>query len=163
MHLLMWLEYLYAGDKIILFSLKNNKLPTIQNPPALKQFIVNGIYESGMAEYDDINVYIPIETAEILFDVKDKISGYNILLSNTSKADSLANILQESLSYPYYVRTIFKQHQNIFTWINLQKKPIPIILSMIILVAVFNIIGTILMIILEKVEAIGILKSLGSS
>jgi lipoprotein-releasing system permease protein len=53
-------------------------------------------------------------------------------------------------------------HRNIFTWIELQKEPIPIVLALIILVAAFNIIGTLLMIVLEKTNAVGILKTLGS-
>jgi lipoprotein-releasing system permease protein len=57
---------------------------------------------------------------------------------------------------------VYQLHRNIFTWIELQKEPIPIVLALIILVAVFNIVGTLLMIVLEKTRAVGILKTLGS-
>ena len=66
------------------------------------------------------------------------------------------------MRYPHYVRSVYQLHRNIFTWIELQKEPIPIVLALIILVAVFNIVGTLLMIVLEKTSAVGILKTLGS-
>ena len=151
------------NDKITIFSLKKNELPSFNNPPAISQFYVGGIYESGMPEYDDLKAYISFNTAQTLFEMGGKISGYNIRLNNLSKIDSLNSELHDSFGYPYYVRTIFRQHQNIFTWIELQKEPIPIILGLIVLVAVFNIIGTMLMNILERTSQIGILKSLGAN
>jgi lipoprotein-releasing system permease protein len=98
-----------------------------------------------------------------MFEIQNSISGYNIRLNNVSKIDTIAARLQDELGYPYYVRTIFQVHQNIFTWIDLQKEPIPIVLGLIIVVAVFNIIGTMLMIVLERTSSIGVLKSMGFS
>jgi len=149
------------GDRVTVFSLHQNKIPSIDNPPSIEQFFVDGIYESGMSEYDDLNAYINIEEAKKIFGMEDEISGYNIKVADISKIDSVADKLQEFLGYPYYVRTIFRVHQNIFTWLELQKEPIPIILGLIIFVAVFNIVGTLLMIILERTSTIGILRSLG--
>lgn len=149
------------GDRVTVFSLHQNKIPSIDNPPSIEQFFVDGIYESGMSEYDDLNAYINIEEAKKIFGMEDEISGYNIKVADISKIDSIADKLQEFLGYPYYVRTIFRVHQNIFTWLELQKEPIPIILGLIIFVAVFNIVGTLLMIILERTSTIGILRSLG--
>lgn len=152
-----------VGDKITLFSLRKDEIPSIANPPAIEQFIVSGIFESGMAEYDDLNVYISLTEAKSMFEVENNISGYNIRLNNISNIDSVASSLQDRLGYPYYVRTIFQVHQNIFTWLDLQKEPIPIVLGLIIVVAIFNIIGTMLMIVLERTSSIGVLKSIGFS
>ncbi len=151
------------GNKITLFTLMDDKLPSYNNPPAISQFVVTGIYESGMPEYDDLKAYIPISKAKNIFNMPNEISGYNIKLSNISNIESISENLKDVLRYPYYVRTIFQQHQNIFTWIDLQKKPIPIVLGLIVLVAVFNIVGTILMNILERTTQIGILKSMGAT
>lgn len=150
-----------AGDKVTIFSLRKDALPDADNPPAIEQFIISGIFESGMAEYDDLNVYISLNNAKDLFETHNSISGYNIRLNNVNKIDSTANALQDLLGYPYYVRTIFQVHQNIFTWLDLQKEPIPIILGLIIVVAVFNIVGTMLMIVLERTSSIGVLKAIG--
>lgn len=154
---------LTVGDKVTLFTLQNNHLPSYANPPMISQFSVTGIFESGMPEYDDLKAYISLSLAKSILKMENKISGYNVKLKDVSEIDAQVETLQESLRYPYYVRSIFQQHQNIFTWIELQKKPIPIILGLIVLVAVFNIIGTILMNILERTSQIGILKSMGAS
>ena len=151
------------GSKLTIFSLRNDELPTYQNPPSIEQFIVTGIYESGMSQYDDINAYIDFETSQNFFGIENQTSGFNIQVTKISFIDSLSNKLQENLRYPFYVRTVYKLHQNIFTWLDLQKEPIPIILGLIIIVAVFNIIGMLLMIVLEKTSDIGILKSLGAN
>ncbi|MEW6701470.1 MAG: FtsX-like permease family protein, partial [Bacteroidota bacterium] len=136
---------------------------TIENPPAIEQFFVSGIYESGMSEYDDLNAFINLYTAQKILGMEDKISGYNIKVKDITKVKTLADQLQDFLGYPYYVRTIFQVHQNIFTWLELQKKPIPIVLGLIIFVAVFNIVGTLLIIVLERTNAVGILRSVGAN
>ncbi|KUG26367.1 hypothetical protein ASZ90_003790 [hydrocarbon metagenome] len=150
-----------VNDKITIFSLRKDELPDADNPPAIEQFIITGIFESGMAEYDDLNVYLSLNNAKELFETQNSISGYNIRLNNVNSIDSTANALQDLLGYPYYVRTIFQVHQNIFTWLDLQKEPIPIILGLIIVVAIFNIVGTMLMIVLERTSSIGVLKAIG--
>ena len=155
--------FVKVGDIITIFCLRKDQIPTLDNPPGIEQFIVSGIYESGMSEYDDLNAFINLKVAQNIFGMGDQISGYNIKLKNLANVNVVADRLQDFLGYPYYVRTIFQLHQNIFTWIELQKKPIPIILGLIIFVAVFNIVGTLLMIVLERTSAIGILRSLGAN
>jgi lipoprotein-releasing system permease protein len=135
--------FIDVGDKITVFALKRDRLPTPE-------------------DYDDAYAYISLKTAQELFSIGDNITGYDIKLGNISKIDSLTRYLGKKLRYPHSVRSIYQVHRNIFTWIELQKEPIPIVLALIILVAVFNIIGTLLMIVLEKTNAVGILKSLGA-
>jgi lipoprotein-releasing system permease protein len=149
------------NDRITLFCLKGNKPPSMENPPAIEQFIVAGIFETGISEYDDGNAFIDLKKSQELFAMDGFVSGFNIGIKNSSNASRLSDELQEYLGYPFYVRTIIQVHQNIFTWIELQKKPIPIVLGLIIIVAVFNIVGTMLMIVLEKTNSIGVLRSLG--
>ena len=154
--------FVKVGDVVTIFCLRKDQIPTADNPPGIEQFTVSGIYESGMSEYDDLNAFINLNVAQDIFGMGDHISGYNIKLKDLTNVNVVADRLQDLLGYPYYVRTVFQLHQNIFTWIELQKKPIPIILGLIIFVAVFNIVGTLLMIVLERTNAIGILRSLGA-
>lgn len=155
--------FINVGDKITVFALKNDEIPSPQNLPNIEKFMVTGIFESGMTEYDDTYAYTSLSSAQKLFTLGDNITGFNIKLGDISKIDSLTIHLTKSLRYPHYVRSVYQLHRNIFTWIELQKEPIPIVLALIILVAVFNIIGTLLMIVLEKTRAVGILKTLGSN
>ena len=154
---------LKVGDKVTLFALKDDQIPSPQNPPNIERFIITGIFESGMAEYDDLYTYTNLITAQNLFSIGQSINGYDIQLTSIEKIDSLTNLLRKNLTYPLFARSLFESHRNIFTWIELQQKPIPIILGLIIIVAVFNIIGTLLILVLEKTNAIGILKSLGAN
>jgi lipoprotein-releasing system permease protein len=155
--------YLNIGDDIIIFALKNNRIPSADNLPNIEKFKVTGIFESGMAEYDDLYAYTKLSNVQQLFGIGNNVTGYNIKLGNTTKIDSLTRFLNKKLRYPHSVRSIYQIHRNIFTWIDLQKKPIPIMLGLIIIVAVFNIIGTLLMVVLEKTNSIGVLKSLGAN
>jgi len=154
--------FVKVGDEVTIFALNKNQIPSPDNLPNIQKFVIKGIFESGMAEYDDLNAYTDLKIAQLLFNFGDNITGYDIKLNDVSKIDSLTSLLSRKLRYPHSVRSIFQKHRNIFTWIELQKKPIPIVLGLIILVAAFNIIGSLLMIVLEKINAIGTLKSLGA-
>ena len=90
------------------------------------------------------------------------VSGFNIMAAPDSIASVAANI-ESTMGYPYYALTMYDMYPNIFAWIELQKKPIPIVLGLIVIVAAFNIVATMLMIVLEKTHTIGILKTLGAT
>ncbi|BDQ01830.1 ABC transporter permease [Ignavibacterium sp.] len=151
-----------VGDNVSLFALKNNQIPSLDNLPNIEKFKVTGIFESGIAEYDASIAFTNLISAQNLFSMPGEVNGIDIKLNDISKADSLANLLRKELTYPYFARSIFDLHKNIFTWISLQKKPIPIILGLIIVVAVFNIVGTLLLMVIERTNSIGILKSFGT-
>lgn len=153
---------LNVDDKVTLFALKEDQIPSPQNLPNIERFTIKGIFESGMAEYDDLYAYTNLSDAQQLFSISNSINGYDIQINDISKVDSLTHLLRKNLTYPFFARSLFETHRNIFTWIELQQKPIPIILGLIIIVATFNIIGTLLILVLEKTNAIGVLKSLGS-
>lgn len=150
------------GDRITLFALRKNEVPTSDNLPNIEKFTISAIFESGIAEYDASIGFTNLSSAQNLFAMPGEVNGMDIKLNDVSKADSLADILRRELRYPYYARSIFDIHKNIFTWISLQKKPIPIILGLIIIVAVFNIVGTLLLMVIERTSSIGILKSFGT-
>lgn len=152
-----------VGDFINVISMRNDEIPSLSNFPTIEQFKITGIYESGMAEYDDIYAYVNFETAKSIFEIKNEVSGFNINVKNISEIDSLKDKLQSILPYPYYTRGYREINKHIFTWLELQQKPIPIVLGLIIIVAIFNIVGALLMLIIQKTEAIGVLKSMGAN
>lgn len=153
---------LRVGDSVTLFALKNDKIPSPDNLPNIEKFKVTAIFESGIAEYDASIAFTDISSAQNLFSRPNSFNGVDIKLNDISKADSLTLLIRKQLRYPYYARSVFELHKNIFTWISLQKKPIPIVLGLIIIVAVFNIVGTLLLMVIERTHEVGILKSFGT-
>jgi lipoprotein-releasing system permease protein len=148
------------GDRATIFGIDGF---TDNGKARVMQFTVTGIYESGMAEYDDVYAYTDLADAQSLFQMGDAVSGYDLLLSTVDSAASVADRVQDLLGYPHYGRTVFQTYRNLFSWIELQKKPVPIILGLIIIVATVNIIGTLLMMVLDKTREIGVLRSLGAT
>ena len=152
------------GEKFVAFGVPVNTghAGVVPQPRAMVLRIV-GLFESGMSEYDDIYVYTTLSNAQKLFQVGDAILGFDVYLKDLNKSASIAGEIQALLGYPHYARTASQLYRNLFAWIELQKKPAPILLGLIIVVATVNIIGTLLMLVLEKVHGIGILKSIGAS
>lgn len=147
------------GDKVTLFSLKNT--PAFVEQPRVRQFTVTGVYRSGLAEYDNVMVYVDIAEAQKLFDYHNAINGFEIKLDNLDEASDVADSLMAAFGYPHYARTWFDLHRNLFSWLETNNLLMMIIFSLIIMVAAFNIIGTLFMIVIEKTKDIGILKSMG--
>ena len=150
-----------VGERLLLLSLGGPTLSLAQT--RVMQFQVKGLYETGMAEYDETYVYINIRNAQRLFGVGGTVSGYDLLVDDASRVATLAGVIPEELGYPHYARTTEQMNRNLFTWIELQKKPIPIIIGLIIIVATVNIIGTLLMMVMEKSKEVGILRAIGGN
>ncbi|KAA0211945.1 MAG: ABC transporter permease [Ignavibacteriaceae bacterium] len=150
-----------VGDKIFVFGI--NGIPSPLNHPKIRQFRVTGLYETGLRDYDDVIVYTDIQSAQKLFELGQNVTGIEVNIGNIERADTVVNMMKNILGYPYYPKSLFTMYRGLFTWVELQKAPAPVILSLIIIVATFNIISTLLMMVLEKTQSIGILKSLGVS
>ena len=86
--------FIEVGDKITLFTLFNDKMPSMENPPSIEQYIVSGIYESGMAEYDDLLLYMNIKDTQNLFGLPNVISGYNVKLKSIDNLENYVESLQ---------------------------------------------------------------------
>ena len=149
-----------VGDRLTVYGLPGAGREAMQ--PRAMQFRLVGIYESGMAEYDDVYAYTTLASAQRLFEMAGGVSGYDLLVHDVGAADETARKVQELLGYPHYARTVFQLYRNLFAWVELQKTPSPILLGLIMIVATVNIIGTLLMFVLEKTKEIGIMKSLGA-
>ena len=131
--------------------------------PKIKLFKVAGLFESGMFEYDSSLAFISIQSAQNFFSMKEKVSGIEIRVDDIDHADKIAESLQESLGFPYYARDWMRMNKNLFSALRLEKIVMFIILILIILVAAFNIVSTLFMVVMEKTKEIAILKSMGAS
>ncbi len=148
------------GDKIQMFLIKSDDIEKLDYKVA--KFIVAGIYESTMAQYDDVLVYIDFQEAQAINSINiNEITNFEIMLDDVTMAKSVGAELEQYLGYPFFAITVFDSHQYIFTWIEMQKQPIPIVLGIIMIIASFNIITTLLIMVLEKLPHIGVLRALG--
>lgn len=148
------------GDKVLIYSfdmsMGNNFVPKY------KQFKVTGVYETGMMKYDANLSFINFTEAQKLAGLeKNNSSNIDILINDYNAAPALSLLIDDEIGFPYYTLTVFDLHSPIFAWIELQKEPIPLVLGLITLVAVLNIITSMLVLIVEKTYSIGILRSLG--
>ncbi len=131
--------------------------------PKIKLYKVVGFFESGMYEYDSSLAFISIQSAQKFFAMKGKVSGIEIRVDDIDSADKISESLQETLGFPYYARDWMRMNKNLFSALRLEKIVMFIILILIILVAAFNIVSTLFMVVMEKTKEIAILKSMGAS
>ena len=149
------------GSKVFIIATVGMPSPT--NQPNVKPFKVIGIYESGLKEYDDVILYSDLGTVQKLFGMGHNVTGIEVMLDNIDNIKNATVKIRHILGYPFYPRSVFQIYKGLFTWVELQKKPIPLVLGLIVIVAAFNVIAFLLMIVLEKTETIGVLKSMGST
>lgn len=150
------------GDKVQVLS-PSGITPGLTQIPHLRTFQVTGIFETGIFEFDDAFAYISLREAQRLFKMKKTITGLEIKLEDMNQADVVSNTIKKLLGYPYVTYTWFDMNRNLFSWMQIEKWGAFIILSLIIMVAAFNIVSTLIMIVMEKTREIGILKSMGAT
>jgi len=148
-----------VGQKVYLFVLQPDA--NFIKRPRLATFTVTGLYDSGIADYDDIFIYTSLKAAQELFNMGENFSGYQIRLKDNNQVDKITNYINTTLGYPYNALSWNDLHANLFEWLRIQRIPILLIFGLIAVVAVFNIISSLMMIVIEKTRDIGILKSMG--
>ena len=126
-------------------------------------FNVSGIFACGMYDYDSSFVFTGLSDAQKIFVMSGDISGVGVKLNNPYKADELAKALRKDLNYMYSVRTWTDLNSNFFSALKLEKATMFIILTLIVIVACFNIASTLIMMVLEKTKDIGVLKAIGAT
>jgi len=149
------------GRTITVYTVRG--APSPDNFPEIMQFELTGIYQTGIDKFDDTLVLIDRVHAAHLFQLEwPKADQIDVSVYDISQIRALHHELFQRLRFPYFNETIFMRYSNIFAWINLQEQTIPFVISVMIIVAAFNLIGTILMMVLERTKDIGILKTIGT-
>lgn len=131
--------------------------------PRLKKFLVVGIFDSGFYEYDSTIAFLSLRDAQEFLNLGDMVTGLEVKVDNIYQAGSIARQLEKKLGYPYWARHWMEMNKNLFSALRMEKRVMFIILSLIVLVAMFNIITTLIMIVMEKNRDIAILKSMGAT
>jgi lipoprotein-releasing system permease protein len=131
--------------------------------PRMKPFLVVGIFESGFYEYDSTLAYISLKTCQEFLNMGELVTGLEIRVDDIYRADKIAKAIEKRLGYPYWARNWMEMNRNLFSALRLEKRVMFIILSLIVLVAAFNIISALIMTVMEKNKDIAILKTMGAT
>jgi lipoprotein-releasing system permease protein len=153
---------LRVGDSIQLISPQGKRTP-IGAIPRVQNFRVVGIFKSGMYEFDSNLVYMDLAEAQKFFEMGSGVTGIEVNLKNIYDAPKIASRIDSVLGAPYWTRTWRDMYRNLFSALKLEKIAMFIILTFIVLVAAFNIIISLIMLVMEKSRDIAVLKSLGAT
>ncbi len=153
----------FVGDPVTVVSPIAGELGPMGPQPKSMQFRVAGVFYSGMYEYDSKFVYIALDRAQSFFKMGKGITGLEMKVSDIDDARRISRqVLNKLEGYPYRVKDWGEMNKNLFSALKLEKIVMAVILAFIILVACFNILSTLVMLVLEKGKEISILKSMGA-
>jgi len=152
------------GDKVVLLAPQGQFTPT-GIIPRIKQFRVVGLFQIGMYEYDAGLALIHMDDAAVLYRMGDKVSGLRLKLDDLFHAPALTHQLSARLGDygSYYVSDWTQQHANFFRAVQMEKRVMFIILTLIVAVAAFNIVSTLVMAVTDKRADIAIMRTFGAS
>jgi len=130
--------------------------------PKMKRFRIKGIFYSGMYEFDNTMAYVSIESAQKFFSMGDHVTGIEIKTDNIYKVKEIGGEIRREMGLSYWTKDWMEMNRNLFSALRLEKIAMFIILILIVLVAAFNIISTLIMVVMEKNKDVAILKSMGA-
>ncbi|SHE28369.1 lipoprotein-releasing system permease protein [Desulfacinum infernum DSM 9756] len=149
-------------DYVTLIS-PTGRLTPVGRVPKSRLFRVTGLFKSGMYEYDNSLAYVHLSEAQKLLGIGETVTGVEVRVRDIYEAGSIAERLQKRLGYPFWVRDWMQMNHNLFSALKLEKVVMFIILTLIILVAAFNIVSSLIMMVMEKTKDIAILKAMGAT
>ncbi len=126
-------------------------------------FVISGVFRVGMSDFDSNLVLINLDQAQKLYQLRDRVSGLSIRLSQVERADDIKFLIQGQLGTGYVTKSWIDLNRTFFRALQVEKTVMTILLSLIILVAAFNIISTLIMSVMEKTKDIGIMRALGAT
>ena len=152
---------LMVGDEITLMSTSNLQTP-FGNLPLQEKFLISSIFSTGLAEFDQNVIFIPFENADSLFETSDMDIDLEIFLNNPDKVKLIKEDIQKIFS-DHYVYTWEDLNKSFFGALKIERNVMFIILTLIIIVAAFNIISVLTILVKNKTKEIAILRTLGIS
>jgi len=153
---------LRVGDQLTLVSPSEISSP-FGMVPLMERFTVDGIFDTGMYEYDTGLVLVTTGAAQTFFDLGETVTGVAVKTDDIYLTHKTADLIQAALGHSFWVRDWREMNQNLFSALKLEKITMFIILVLIIVVAAFNIIGTLILVVMEKGREIAILKAMGAT
>jgi lipoprotein-releasing system permease protein len=152
----------FPGDEITVVSPTGSLTPAGMMPK-YRRFEVVAIFDSGMFEYDTSLAFISLPTAQRFFNLGDAVTGLQVKVDDVDRAPQVAQALRRELGFPYWTRDWTEMNRNLFAALRVEKVTMFVILALIVLVAAFNIVSTLIMMVMEKRRDIAILKAMGAT
>lgn len=153
----------FVGDPINIISPLSTTPGPLGVVPRVKRFIIVGVFDAGMFEYDSALIYMSLADAQQFFTLGEQVTGVEVKIRDVYQAQTVARELEGVLGFPYTTRDWTEVNSNIFAALKLEKVVYFIVLLLIVLVAAFNIIATLIMVVMEKRKDIAVLKSMGAT
>ena len=151
-----------AGDKVTLIS-PNGKVTAFGTVPRMKSYQVLGTFDVGMYEYDSTHLFMPLETAQTYFGLHDAAGQIDVTLKNGDDLRQMRNIISQSVGLDAYVYDWKQSNSAFFNAIDVERNVMFLILTLIILVAAFNIITGLIMLVKDKGRDIAVLRTMGAT
>ena len=155
---------LAVGQRVTAFSTRGLGGGEVTSRPFIKQFHVAGVYETGLGDFDDSYAFVSLGTARELFRLDaDVATRVDLSLADPDQARAVADAVTDEVGPPVYARPIEDVYRGLFAWVELQQSIVPLVISILVVVAAFNIVGALLMVVLEKAQEIGTVLAMGAS
>ena len=149
-------------DTVVVVSPTGALAPLGSGPP-MKKFRVSGIFDSGMYEYDTSLAYISLSSAQKFLAMDDTVSGVEVRVQDIYGVKRVAQSIQKALGFPFWTKDWMQMNKSLFSALKLERTVMFIILVLIVLVAAFGIVSSLIMVVMEKNKDIAILKSMGAT
>ncbi len=153
---------LFVGDTVTVLT-PTAEIGPLGMMPKARHFRLAAIFEMGMFEYDTNLVMIDLKAAQEFFGLGNAVTGIELRLDDIYVADKVRQSINTSIGYPYYAKDWMQMNRNLFSALKLEKFAMFVILILIVLVASFNIVSTLMMNVMDKQKEIAILKAMGAT
>ncbi len=149
-------------DTVVVVS-PSGALAPMGGVPPMKKFGVAGIFDTGMYEYDTSLAYISLKSAQKFLGMGDNVSGVEVKVEDIYGVKKIAQRIQKKLGFPFWTKDWMQMNKSLFAALKLERTVMFIILVLIVLVAAFGIVSSLIMVVMEKTKDIAILKSMGAT
>lgn len=150
-----------VGDELTLIS-PEGRSTALGTIPRMKKFTVVALFEAGMYEYDSSGVFMPLEAAQIFFRYPESVSGIEVMIKDPDQSFSIAQSIFKSLDQLYTVRDWQLINASLFSALKVERSVMFLILTLIVFIAAFNIISSLIMLVNDKGRDIAILRTMGA-
>jgi lipoprotein-releasing system permease protein len=152
----------FLGDRLNVVS-PVGPMSALGMIPKIRGYRVVGVFESGMFEYDSSLAFVAIKQAQEFFNLGESVTGIEVKVGDIFAADRIAQRIEQTIGFPYWARDWMKLNRNLFSALKLEKFMMFVLLVLVVIVASFNIVSTLTMIVVEKHREIAILKAMGAT